>query len=257
MKRAIFYITATNENGQPDVKKKSGYIYDSGRSVYGIDNRGTAARPFWHVSEISTGYAVINRTFNTRAEAVQAITPELENRLIECLNSGKYDSAKKRIAEAYKNDPTAGAQKRPAGVGYIIEYYTTPGDVSCARFYPVKHPDIIEIETPAADVEAIKAEILKNTPRAYFEEINPASDQAQPENCEDSNEKTATEKNPVLYSYVFRIYTGWSVYDGIITQDTITARNDAEAREIAIKRAAGKAFSVNRAWNAKLDAATA
>ena len=49
-----------------------------------------------------------------------------------------------------------------------------------------------------------------------------------------------------MNKYVFRIYTGNMVYDGIVVEATIIAVNDKDAQEKAAILANGRPFSCNR-----------
>ena len=52
-----------------------------------------------------------------------------------------------------------------------------------------------------------------------------------------------------MRKYIFRIYTGWSVYDGLLSEQIITANNDDEAQEKAILLSEGRAFTCNRMYS--------
>lgn len=56
-----------------------------------------------------------------------------------------------------------------------------------------------------------------------------------------------------MKAYIFRTYTGWTVYDGMLSEAIIYAENDQEARQKAIEQAQGKAFSCNRMYDVTID----
>lgn len=64
-------------------------------------------------------------------------------------------------------------------------------------------------------------------------------------------EEITPEETPK--KYVFRIYENWTVYAGRLSESIITAGSDQEAQEIAIRLAAGRAFTCNRMEEAPKD----
>ena len=102
MKKGNFYII----NFDGTTEKKTGYIFDSGRNLYGIDNRGTTARPSWHVTDIITGCQIKSTSYPTRKAAAESITEAIEEKIIELRKSGKFDPAIKAIKAAYDAEET-------------------------------------------------------------------------------------------------------------------------------------------------------
>lgn len=96
MNKAHFYITGAGGR----LTDVNGYIYDSGRDLYGIDKRGRV----WYITHIMTGFAISSETYATRAAALEAITEETENKISEMMKTGKFAPALKLIAEAYEKD---------------------------------------------------------------------------------------------------------------------------------------------------------
>jgi len=93
MKKDTFYIM-TSEG----IKTREGYIYDSGRNLYGIAKTGAC----WDATDIITG-ALVTHTYRTRAEVVAAITPESEEKLFRARNTiARAKEAAAAIYNAYK-----------------------------------------------------------------------------------------------------------------------------------------------------------
>jgi len=93
MRKDTFYIM-TSEG----IKTREGYIYDSGRNLYGIAKTGAG----WDATDIITG-ALVTHTYRTRAEVVAAITPESEEKLFRARNTiARAKEAAAAIYNAYK-----------------------------------------------------------------------------------------------------------------------------------------------------------
>lgn len=73
--------------------------------------------------------------------------------------------------------------------------------------------------------------------------------QSATETATTAAEEITPEETPK--KYVFRIYENWTVYAGRLSEQIITAGSDEEAQQIAIERAAGRAFTCNRAYTAE------
>lgn len=70
--------------------------------------------------------------------------------------------------------------------------------------------------------------------------------QSATETATEPAEEITAAPRETLKKYVFRIYTDWTVYAGRLLEEVITAGSDEEAQQIAIERAAGRAFTCNR-----------
>ena len=120
MKKSKFYITV-NFNGQPTPQPKIGYIYDSGRNTYGIDNRGTSSAPSWYVTDLCTGLMLFGGWdgFPTRKSAVESITPEVDDAFIKAHRSGKFDNLIKMLYAEVENDSKRPQpEKKPRPIKY-------------------------------------------------------------------------------------------------------------------------------------------
>lgn len=95
--------------------------------------------------------------------------------------------------------------------------------------------------------------------RRFTAPTTPAADEAEQiptesHSAPQSATETATAPAEEITSkrkYIFRIYTDWTVYAGRLSEEVITAGSDEEAQQIAIERAAGRAFTCNRAYTAE------
>ena len=161
MKRADFY---TLTNAGPVAR--SGYIYDSGRNTYGIDNRGSY-RPSWSITDLATGLQV-RAGFSSRKEAAEAITESMENIIIRRHGEPDTEPYKKAIADAYKEKPLNQEKRRPIKYGYIIEEYTTTDGTRRAYISTAAHPDYILMDIPGDDLTPVMVQIKQDTPKAYF-----------------------------------------------------------------------------------------
>lgn len=166
-KRGSFY-TLTNAG----TIKKDGYIYDSGRNKYGIDNRGTTSRPRWTVTDILSGLQIGSER-PTKAAAIETAL-YYESKVIEQHNDPNNATMQKAlaaIASAYKENPlTNDAPRRPVKYGYIIDIYPTNDGTNTnrAQISPAAYPNYIYMDIPEADLTPIMQQIRQETPKAYF-----------------------------------------------------------------------------------------
>ena len=164
-KRGSFY-TLTNAG----TIKKDGYIYNSGRNTYGIDNRGTTSRPRWTATDILSGLQVGSER-PTKAAAIETAL-YYESKVIEQhndLNNATMQKALTAIADAYKNNPIDNdAPRRPVKYGYIVYKYTSTSGTARAAIAPAKNPDCYYMDIPESDLPRIIQQISQETPKAYF-----------------------------------------------------------------------------------------
>lgn len=85
-------------------------------------------------------------------------------------------------------------------------------------------------------------------PAADEAEQIPTESHSAPQSATETATTAAEEITPeeTPKKYVFRIYENWTVYAGRLSESIITAGSDQEAQEIAIRLAAGRAFTCNR-----------
>lgn len=163
-KRGAFYIF-TNSG----TMKKDGYIYDSGRNKYGIDNRGTTSRPRWTATDILSGLQVGSER-PTKAAAIETAL-YFENKVIEerAKNSDFMQKALATIAAAYKENPlTNDAPRRPAKYGYFVYKYTSTSGTARAAISTATNPDNYYMDIPESSLPQIMQQISQETPKAYF-----------------------------------------------------------------------------------------
>lgn len=153
MKKGAFYILLSGNK----TEAKTGWIYTTSRNTYGIDNRGDKARPRWIITDILTGYN-IGSHYPTRAAAIDQIE-RMDDFISEKHSAPEHAAARAAIAEAYRNG-TPAAEETPAA-RYIIEFYNSNGTPRAEiRRAAASAP---ELDIPAADIDAYKKEITKNT----------------------------------------------------------------------------------------------
>ncbi len=102
MKQRNFYIVKCCG----ELEEVTGYILDTGKNLYGIDNRGSNSRPSWHVTDIITGFQIRNTSYTTRKAAAESITAELDELIIEKHKSGIFNPAIKLVKAAYDAEET-------------------------------------------------------------------------------------------------------------------------------------------------------
>lgn len=106
MRKADFYILTFGRNERKVAKRVNGYIYDSGRNVYGIEKRDGLCGG-WIVSDLATGLCVYQPPIigaATRAAAIERITPQIEDAVIEMQLTKDGEDFKRIIQAAYNAD---------------------------------------------------------------------------------------------------------------------------------------------------------
>lgn len=163
-KKGSFYIFTSS-----GVQKKDGYIYDSGRNKFGIDNRGTTARPRWTATDILSGLQVGSER-PTRTAAIE-IALRLEDLVIKEQNNSESDfmlKAIETIAAAYKENPLGAASRRPVKYGYFVYQYKSTSGAERAAIATAANPDNYYMDIPAASLPEYIQQISQETPKAYF-----------------------------------------------------------------------------------------
>lgn len=270
MKKGHFYILVC-ENGKKTVKRREGYIHETSRNKYGIDNRGDSRRPCWTFTDIDSGLSN-GQTYRTRTAAGEACE-QYENAIINNRTNEFYKESAAIIAEAYRAEQDAPKAKQPRPIksrtynnfrkvweaiqkkGYPAEeaaeitrrifddyeqnpaglpisgridlignrttYYIMIHYTNCTKRAEIRtNPAEMYIDIPAAELDAQKREIRRNDPGAVF-------------------------TDEIGKPYIFRTFTGWTVYDAITAERIIYAANDQEAETIARAAAAGRAYTCN------------
>ena len=213
-----------------------------------------------------TGYQCGGQ-YDTRNAALDFIA-RIDDFISEKHLAPEHAAARETIANAYREK--APEAEQPPALKYIIEVYEANGTPRATfRRAAATAP---ELDIPAGWIDDYKREITKNNRpgKVIFEETAPARlayllSGSQEETKADNTtpapttpaevaadeEPTTTDREPETATaprlkYVFRTFTDWTIYAGMLSEEIITAGSDEEARQKAIDLAAGKAFTCNR-----------
>lgn len=155
----------------------------------------------------------------------------LSDYIIETRDSSKIE----KLITSTSNDPDLFWEDARRIAGKLSDHAQSRYYILAEALYKIRFLGAQEAPTaPAAD-EAIQ------TPTEETKAPQSATETA----TEPAEEITAAPRE-ILKKYVFRTYTDWTVYAGRLSEEVITAGSDEEAQQIAIERAAGRAFTCNR-----------